>query len=241
MKTILSIAVLTGAITLSSFGQYYVAGDFNGWNSAGNLMTETSSGSGIWQVSLTGLGASARHEFKITDGTWSSGQWSSGSWPNPGNSWFYADANGDITITYDSNTYSDGWQNTTDRIGVNTDPGTWTAVGDWQSTQWVNNDPTTAMASQGGGIYMLQYTIGTAGTYQYKAVDTGSWDAIGADARGVNADNLPFTTISANQQVDFYVNALAGTIKVTVVPEPTSMAFIGFFGLASLLSLRRRK
>ena len=226
-------------MTLSSFGQYYVAGDFNSWNSAGNIMTETSSGSGIWTVSLTGLGASARHEFKITDGTWSSGQWSSGAWPNPGNSWLYSDASGNVTITYDANTYSDGWQNTSDHIGVNTDPGTWTAVGDWQG--WNNADAATAMTPLGGGIYEFQYTMATANTYQYKAVDTGSWDAIGADARGVNADNLSFTTTSANQLVDFYVNALAGTIKVAVVPEPASMALLGFFGLASLLAIRRRK
>lgn len=238
MKTILSVAVLTGAISLSCFGQYYVAGDFNGWNSAGNLMTETSSGSGIWQVSLTGLGASARHEFKITDGTWASGQWSSGSWPNPGNSWLYSDASGDVTITYDANTYSDGWQNTSNRIGVSTDPGTWTAVGDWQS--WSNSDPATAMSPIGGGSYEFDTTIATAGAHQYKAVDTGSWDAIGADARGINADNLNFTTTADNQQVNFFVNALNGTIQAVVVPEPVAMAFLGL-GLASLLAIRRRK
>jgi len=238
MKTIVAVAVLTGAMSLSSFGQMYVAGDFNGWNSSGNAMTETSSGSGIWQVSLTGLAASTRQEFKITDGTWTSPIWTSGSWPNSGNSWLYSDANGDVTITYDANTYSDGWMNTSDRIGVNVDPGAWTAVGDWQG--WNNTDPTTAMTSMGGGIYEYQQIITAANTYQYKAVNTGTWDAIGADARGINADNLSFTTTAPDQLATFKVDALNGTIQVTVVPEPASLALLGVSGLIGLIFARKR-
>ncbi|HET7626047.1 MAG TPA: hypothetical protein VFM25_12360 [Verrucomicrobiae bacterium] len=126
MKTKLAIAVFTSAMTLSGFAQFYVAGDFNGWSANGTLMTETSTGSGIWQATIAGLGNSARHEFKITDGAWD------GSDKPAANSWLYSDADGNVTITYDTNNHSDGWENSIGRIGVSLDPGTWTAVGDWQ-------------------------------------------------------------------------------------------------------------
>jgi hypothetical protein len=230
MKKLLTITAVLAA-SLPLFAQtlpLYVTGDFNGWNAAGNVMTETSLGSGIWQVTLNM--SAGRHEFKVTEGDW--------SWNVPGaNSWLYTDGSGNVTVTYDSNTYADGWSSASGRIGVSVDPGTWTAVGDWQG--WNNADLATVMTGLGGGIYELQYTIGLAGTYQYKAVDTGSWDAIGSDARSINAGNLGFTTTSANQLVDFYVNALNGTIKVDVVPEPSTVA-MSLSGLAALLVFRRR-
>jgi hypothetical protein len=236
MKKLVIIIAVSAALVLPALAQsgtYYVTGDFNGWNAAGNLMTEISSG--IWQVNVTGL-STGRHEFKVTEGDW--------DWNVPGaNSWLYTDASGNVTITYDSNTYADGWSSASGRIGVNVDPGTWTAVGDWQSSVWNNADPATAMTAQGGGIYELQYTIGSTGTYQYKAVDTGSWDAIGSDARSINAGTLLFTTTDANQLVDFYVNALNGTIKADVVsvPEPSTLVLCGLSGLAILLGVRKRK
>jgi hypothetical protein len=200
------LPLLAVALTPSVWAQYYVAGDFNGWNPAGNAMTEAVSGSGLWRVSLS-LSA-GRHEFKVTKGDWS---WNV---PGSGNSWLYADATGGVTITYDANTYSDGWSGSTERIGVDVDPGTWTAVGDWQG--WNNANPVTAMTAVGGGIYAFQYFAPLPGTYQYKAVSTASWDAIGADARSVNAIPLPFTTTDPGQAVVFLVNATNGTIKVDV-------------------------
>lgn len=228
MKTQILAALALSASLPVLAQSYFVAGDFNGWTANGNALTQV--GPGVWQATLSMT--TGRHEFKITDGTWS---WNV---PGTGNSWLYTDGSGNITITYDANTYADGWVNNTGRIGLSVDPGAWTAVGDWQG--WNNANAATAMTALGGGIYELSYIIATAGTYQYKAVDTGSWDAIGSDARSINANNLAFTTTTANQTVDFFVNALNGSIKVDVVPEPSTMV-LGAAGMALLLQLRRRR
>ena len=227
-KTCLSLVIaatmLTGTVKAQSF---YVAGDFNGWNEAGNLMTEMQPG--IWQAALTGV--SGRHEFKITDGTW--------SWSFPGqNSWFHSSAGGDVTITYDVNTYSDGWLAGSQRVGLDTDPGIWTAVGSFQG--WDNANPTTAMSPMGGGIYKYT-TVLTPGTYDWKAVVTGSWDSISRDARSVNTDNYSFTVDPGMELTSFYVDALKGTVKLemAVVPEPATLSLLAL-GLGALFFRPRR-
>jgi hypothetical protein len=211
------MVLLALASTLAS-ADYYVAGSFNGWDPAGLLMTETPPGSGIFTAPV---GTAYREEFKITDGTWG---W---TWPNSGNSWFYP---GTTTITYDTNVYADGWVNSTQRLGLDWDPENWTAVGDWQG--WSNANPATAMTWLGGGIYSYEQDI-APGWWQYKAVYTGTWDAIGADARGVNSDTYWFETTAANPHAQFWVNALNGTIKVAVIPEPAALASLALLGLVT--------
>jgi hypothetical protein len=208
----------------------HIAGDFNGWNAGVDLMTETSPG--IWQIDLSlSLG---RHEFKVVDTTFFDPNWM----PDGGNSWLYTDGSGHVTISYDANTYSDGWRGDGGRIGLSTDPGTWTAVGDWQAWNIVGN----SMTAQGAGIYKYSAVIGTAGWYQYMAVVTGSLDdAIGDDFRHAYPNTLWFQTTAPNQTVDFLVDAFKGTIKVDVipVPEPPTFALLGL-GLAGFLCFRRR-
>ena len=218
MRTLLVIAAL--AVIVSPAGaDYYVAGDFNGWNASGNVLTDL--GGGIWQASMN-MGA-GRHEFKITIGDWSQ------NWPGSGNSWTYTDGDGNVTVTFDSNAPV--------AIGVDVDPGAWTAVGDWQG--WNNADAATAMAAQGGGIYKYQQSL-APGWYQWKAVNTGSWDAIGADFRSINAENQAFEVTAANPTAIFTLDALNGRIGVEVVPEPSSLLALagGLLGLGGLL--RRR-
>ena len=227
MKKILLTTILAAALT-PAFADYYIAGDFNGWNAAGNIMTDL--GGGIWKADLGNV--PGRHEFKITDGTWNN------SFPGP-NSWLYSDSAGNITIGYDINTYADGWSPTTERLSLSADSVGWTAVGDWQSqvggTDWTNNNPFTAMLPQGGGIYRLQATL-APGNYNWKAVVTGSWDSISWDNRSVNTANWGFTVDALNPTVIFSVNALAGTVKYELVPEPAALLGLGLLGLV----LRRR-
>lgn len=213
----------------------YVAGSMDGWGGPNSYpMTETSAGSDIWMTTISGLTPNSRHEWKVTDGTWDASV--------PGaNSWLFADGNGDITISYDGNTYSDGWSADVDRLGLSTDPGVWTAVGDWQSQvaggDWDNANPGTAMVSLGGGIYEFSTTL-SPGSYLWKAVVSGSWDSISWDSRSVGTADWAFTTDAVNDTVIFRVDSLTGVAQ-TVVPEPTTFALAGL-GLAALLTARRR-
>lgn len=215
-----------------------VAGSMQGWNpdSPADDMTETAPGSGVWVKSYSGLDADSRHEFKITDGN----GWDT-NFPSA-NSWIFADSSGDLTITYDTNVYGDGWVPDTERLGVTVDPGAWTAVGSFQGavggSDWTNDDATTTMVSEGGGIYSFDAYPG-AGDWEWKAVMTGTWDAIGGDGRTINAANVPFT-LGEDEFARLSVNAFDGTVMTQVlpIPEPTSLAFLGLGGLTLL---RRRR
>jgi hypothetical protein len=228
-------AIAIAAPAMAQTYPLYVTGAFDGWTGSGPVMTLVSGVPGstaIWQATVNM--PVGRNEFKITEGDWG---WAA---PGSGNGWTYTDGAGNTTITYDQNTYADGWSPASGRLSSNIDPGTWTAVGDWQTSPWNNADATTSMTSLGGGIYEYAATIATPGTWQYKAVDTGSWDAIGADGLSINANNLAFTTVNPNQQVDMLVNASNGTIETVLVPEPSTIGLV-VVGLFGALTIHRRK
>jgi len=225
-KVLLLLAI--ALMAAPALADYYVAGDFNGWNAAGDIMTDL--GGGIYQVNLANVGG--RHEFKVTMGDWSN------NWPGSGNSWFIGDGSGNITLTFNANDVQDGWRGNWGRIGTSTDPGAWTAVGDWQG--W--NNTGNSMVAIGGGVYQYKQTL-AAGWYQWKAVVTGSWDAIGDDFRCVNANTTWFEVTAAQSQAVFEVNALTGVERVyteAAVPEPTSLLALAA-GLPLLAILRRKR
>lgn len=199
----------------------YLAGDFNGWN-AGDpnyVMPETAPGSRIFTKLVTGLTAGSRHEYKITNGTWDLNR------PQSGNAWFFADGNGEALVTYDANFYADGWLPVRDRLPLPaySDPGAWTAVGDWQG--WNNSNAATAMTAQGGGVYKYTGTGVSAGTHYGKAVRTSSWDAIGADNRSVNADNIEFVVGDPTDTLEITVDAINCRIKIVVTPAGPEICY----------------
>lgn len=218
------LCVIGATVQAGTIATPHVAGSMQGWDAGANPMVETASGSDIWTATFT-VGANERHEFKITDGTWDN------SYPGP-NSWFYADADGNITITYDGNTYADGWMPSVDRIGLSADTGSWTVAGDFQG--WDNTAGN--MTPMGGGKYSFSQAL-TAGEYYFKAVVTGSWDSIGEYDRSINTGNL-YANLASDGILNVYVDNSAGTVMFEVVPEPATMALLG---LGSLVAIRRKK
>ena len=192
------LAVMWLAVPVSA--AYYLAGEFNGWVPNGQLMTDNLDGT--HSATVTGMTPNGRYEFKVTlDGTWDV------SYPLS-NAVLYADGSGNADITFDTNVVSDGWTPDQYRIGLDIDPGSWNVVG--ELNDWNNNDPSLAMTSLGGGIYKLTASFST-GTYQWKTVNPGTWDAIGANGRGIDASNMMVTAV-AGVPITFYVNALNGTL-----------------------------
>jgi glycosidase len=208
--------------TLSAFAllpapTWYVRGDFNEWGATHPMVDDgtqgdAAAGDGVYTVSIS-FDLADRYEFKVTTADWST------SYPSSGNSWLETTtASETVIITFDTNVHDDGWQPSINIIGVSTEPGVWTAVGDWQG--WNNADPATAMTPLGGGVYAFTTAIATAGSYEYKAVKTSTWDAIGADGRSINAATASFETTQDAQSVTFTVDALAGRVNVEVESLP---------------------
>ncbi len=195
---------------------WYVRGSFNNWGT--DLMYDDGThgddvaGDGIYTVIIT-ITTAGRYEFKVDDGNWTD--------PHPpSNAWLVtATDNQPVKFTFDTNTYNDGWSPPTLIVNAQDGVTTWTAVGDWQG--WNPSDPNTVMAPLGGGLYGYVTTIPTAGTHYYKAVRSGTWDAIGPQGneggRSINTDNLPFTTSADNQRVLFLADVGRARIRVNPV------------------------
>ena len=220
---VLLTCVMGVAAQADLVSQPYVAGDFNGWNATTDPMVDM--GGGLWEYTIA-TGANAYEQFKVAGENWT------GDVPSA-NSWYTADGAGEVTITFNTNTVSDGWVREDFRIGVSTEPGTWSLVGDFNG--WNNADPAQAMADLGGGIYAITQTF-AAGNWNLKPVKTASWDGIGTDGRSIDAWNY-YLELASDTEVTVSVDAFTGVMKVDVVPEPATMALLG---LGALL-IRRKK
>ncbi|HMN42158.1 MAG TPA: hypothetical protein PKE29_15035 [Phycisphaerales bacterium] len=222
-------ALSAGALSVSASAAVYIPGAFNGWTDT-TLMTESPPASGVFTYSATGLAANSFQQFVLA-----ADPGYANKYIPSGDQWLTANGSGDLTVGFSTNTISDGWSPAANRVSTSNPESAWTAVGDWQG--WNNANPATAMSLLSGNIYSYSTTL-APGSYQYKAVATGSWNAIGSDSRSVNANTLGFTTDAVLNQVQFLVDAGAGTIRVNVTPTPGAA---GLLGLGGLLAARRRR
>lgn len=231
MKLISSMACVAGLVVMSgsAAAAVYIPGNFNGWNNNGPTMTEAPAG--VHSYAIPTQGANSFQPFALLS---IGGDWGSKIIPS-GDQWVTTNGAGDVTIGFDSNPSIDGWLPTANRVSTSNPETAWTAVGDWQG--WNNANPLTAMTLVSGSIYSYTTTI-APGSYQYKAVNTGSWNAIGSDSRSINAGTVGFSTDAVNNLVEFLVDAGAGTVRVNVTPAPGAAALLGLGGL--LVGRRRR-
>lgn len=226
MKSILSIAVAVALLATPAFGQVWIigpatngSGGGGGWDMPADLiaLTETDPNSGLWEYSdwdefLFPLGEFAYNE---NDFEWN-------KFIESGNQWVNIEIGELTTVTFDTNTYDDGWMPAQYRVKTSRPSTTWTAVGQWQhfvgGDDWTNDNPNTAMTetSPGSGIYELSFTGVDAGNYEFKAVVTGSWNAIGADSVSVNAGTTGLVVGSELDQITVRVDAVNGTIWADV-------------------------
>ncbi len=222
------LAILALAIVVAPALAVAIPGNFNGWD---NTILMTEGPTGFFTYNATGVpGGRAQFVLLRNPGDWSDAN----KYTLSGDQAAYAPVSGELTITFDTNTYADDWYPTMNRVGVDYDVADWTAVGDWQG--WNNADAATHMTDMGGGIYSFMATGLGVGDHWYKAVRTGTWDAIGANSYNQNADNLQFNIPdAAHSDVIFQVDAYHGTIRADVVPEPVSVVLLALGAL-----IRRR-
>lgn len=228
MRNLIGITAALALFVAPAWADAFIPGDFNGWDS-GIPMTETSAG--YYEYDIPVQGANERKQFVLLA---TAGDWNTKYIPS-GDQWCHTDGTGNLHITFDTNTHADDWFPVANRVGVSFYLTDWTAVGDWQGFD--NANAATHMADMGGGIYKHDATGLSVGWHEYKAVRTGTWDAIGGDSRSVNADTFWFEVFNETDLVSFWVDAGAGVVKVVVIPEPASLALLA---LGGLLAIRRR-
>ncbi len=199
-------------------------GGFNGWDNGSQPIYDDgthgdlASGDGIYSLAYT-FPTTGTQEWKVVEcGTWN-------GHPSTGNAWAHTTApNQEVTFLFDSNDHSadagtvmSPTQHIVHSWGDDL-PTSFTAVGDFNG--WDNSDAGTLMAEEGNGIYKLDLVIATAGSYIGKVVETGTWNAYGANGRSNDAGNLSFTTASDNETVVFLLDT--NTSRVTVTQHGTN-------------------
>lgn len=236
-KLTLLSALLLVAAPASAQRDFYVPGNFMSeafgladWSpelyGPTQAMVETAVGSGIYELDFdldyaTLDNTGTQFGFKILEDLSGNGaQFGNADDPEitPNDNWFRGDADGVMTITLDTNEYTDGFFPTTNRVIISDDVVDWTVIGNFQTqlggaSDFNNADPNTVMTDAGNGLFQLTTTIPTPGQYSFRAVETGSFFGIGTDARRDNANNLDFNVFEENQEVTFELDTTKGAIR----------------------------
>ncbi|GBD87460.1 hypothetical protein BMS3Abin03_01392 [bacterium BMS3Abin03] len=226
----LFILILVFGIVQSIFAQpWYVRGGFNGWAGTADQLVDDGTlgdvtpGDGIYSRLIT-IPTAGRDEWKVTLDDWSV------NYPVSGNSWYYTTINNqEVLFTYDSNTYGDGWLPDVNIVNADDQPtNDFVAVGDhngWNNSgsEIMHDDGLDGDWLAGDGIYAYHAIIASPGSYNWKAVIYGTWDAWGSDNRSNNADNVGYTTVSADEDVYFYLDLNTGRLFTSSSPLPVEL------------------
>jgi len=227
--TIFFLAIIfTG---LSSFGQttWYARGDFNGWGTTDQLYDDGTNGDPVAGDSiyskLITIAAAGRYEWKVATSDWSI------SYPSS-NSWLRTTTNNEqLLFTFDANFYPDIWLPNTNIINCSDQiPPSNNVVAAGDHNSW-NNSGTEIMHDDGldgdwlagDGIFAYHIIVASPGSYNWKPVWAGTWDAWGSDNRGVNSANVSYSTTSSNEDVYFYLDSNTGRVAIASNPLPVEL------------------
>ncbi|MBP7746100.1 MAG: PEP-CTERM sorting domain-containing protein [Phycisphaerae bacterium] len=215
MRAIAVVSVLA-ALAMPALADYFVAGSFQGWNPSDPAYVMADMG-GWYQYTV--LGATGRHEWKVTVGDWSQ------TWPgNNARADFGAD--GTFTINFYPGAQGDGWFPPENRVGY-VDKGLhgWDVMGSFNG--W--SAPVVTLSALGSGLYGGGYVVPTMGTYYFKFRKEGDWDiSIGSDFSNYGYD-ITWTTTADNEPLYFLLDLPNG--RWNVIPEPASLLGLALLGL----------
>jgi hypothetical protein len=232
MKIYIASVLSVVLMAATAVGQPYNArGSFNGWGET--PMNDDMDGS--YSVTIGGLGAGARHNFKVAFNDWAS------SWPGS-DARTAADGAGNINLHFYPGAFGDGWSPASDRVGYD-DHGQfgWEIMGSFNGWDAGTDTAARQMTNVGGGLYSVDYTIASAGSYDFKFRESGSWDiSVGGDF-GNSAGNANITTTQNNQIVRFMLDLPNGRWTTIAIPEPATLLAATCGVVATALLARRRR
>lgn len=213
--------------TVSADG-IHVAGDFQGWDPSTTPLTDV--GSGIYEVTLTGV-ADGTYEYKFVNGNaWGSDESVAGACSPNGN------GNRSITVAGSALDLAAACFTSCDPCGTVNDLFTLTLQVD------MNNEPmsatgvhvagafqgwdpmTTPLTDIGGGIYEVTLDSLTAGTYAYKFVNGNAWGFDESVPSDCATDNNRVIEITGNTTVPVVCFASCEA-ACPVLADPVSVTF----------------
>jgi len=227
---ILLVALLLGtAFTAAQAGPWFAPGSYYDggtgiWSfNAGNEMfddgvgADAVAGDGIFTALVTSDQAAGKHECKVALSDWSD------SYPSS-NQWLHTSGAGDaVMFTLDTNVHGDGWfpdQN----IACNDHsllsgwiPEVIGSADEIGGVGWAFGVPATWT----GAHWIVQVTISTPGSYEYKWRANGNWDdfVFGADGVAGASANSTFETFGPGETLYFELDP--ATCRGRVGTEPT--------------------
>jgi hypothetical protein len=193
VKKLLTATALLASLVSVAQAQWYLAGDFQGWNASSTPMT-AGPNANEYSYTITGGTAGTLGNCKVTDGTFNN------TWPSANLTFLY-DTTGSATIHFWPGTATDGWVPYANRVGYddpNNDVG-WGVAGTfdgWDGTQ-------ALLAPIGNGVYSNNIVVTNAATtdneFKFQS-PAGSFSFIyfGSDF-GNGGNNGVFTTTNSPQ------------------------------------------